>query len=172
VLALLPSLQALQLTSQPATRGEWQDAQATEKDDWTSMDGAVQGFGALKHLYLDGIHPDQVVELVGIDGLLGSVETLSVRWSQSETLEAPEFGGGYGTAFEALARHCGNVRHLNLGVPSLDEALLRKLAQLELSTIDFMPLCSSLESGIEEAARRIWPQAEVTANGTYQAGIF
>lgn len=136
------------------------------------MGGVVQGFGGLRHLYLDGIHLDQVLELVGIDGLLGMVETLSVRWGQSETLEAPEFGDRYSAAFEVLGRHCGNVRHLNLGVPSLDEALLQKLAPLDLSTIDFMPLCSSLDNGIEEVARRIWSQAEVTAKGTYQASVF
>jgi hypothetical protein len=70
-----------------------------------------------------------------------------------------ECGNNYEAAFRVLGHECGSVRHLNLGVVSLDEALLQELAQLDLLSVSFIPMYPSLE----EAARGIWPQAEVTA---------
>jgi hypothetical protein len=167
-LASLLPLQNLQLTSRPATRGMWQDALEIDRDDWRAMDGEVQGFVGLRHLFLDGTHPDQLCELDGLNNLLGAVHTLSVRETKSETMEC---GYEYGAAFGVLGRMCAGVRHLNLGVASLDEALLRELAQLQLSKIDLMPGHSSLDGGLQEAAREIWPEVEVTAQGDYQMGV-
>lgn len=163
--ASLPSLQTLELTSLPTTRGVWQDTMDIDRDDWSSMDGGIQGFGNLQHLYFDGTHPDQLCELVGVNALLGAVRTLSVRSGQPETVER---GNKYDAAFRALGHECVSVRHLNLGVASLDEALLRELAQLDLLTINFIPMYPSLV----EAALGIWPQVEVTAQGDYQTGFF
>lgn len=158
IVASLPSLEVLQLTSRLVWYG-WRGEPEPEQDDWSLMTPEVGGFARLYHVYFDGTPPGQLVELTCLGLLLPAARMLTYRGPRNESADK------FVPAFKSLNLSCKRLQHLDLGLASLDAALLGLLAGLNLTSVNFLPVDSPLDGILEATARNIWPSAEIATRG-------